>query len=394
MNEILTQLAGRIGERPIGTDGNQAALDLVTARARELGYQVDAIPLACRTWRRGRSFLELGGERLTIHPGPFSAPAAGHFPVRAAQSLEELERGDLEGAVVLLHGPLAAEPLMPKEFPFYYPDEHRRIVELLEERRPAAVVALTGKHPMSGQDPHPLFEDGALAFPNAYASCDSVEVECLHSEPHERTARIVIDSASADAESRQPVFTRPGPDPAFVVCAHIDTKYGTPGAIDNAAGVAVMVGIMERLRSAELGCRVDFVPFNGEEYYGVPGQLAYLAAREPVPANTRLVVNLDGLGYPGSRNAVSRYNAGDELNALVKRALRAADRATPGDEWVAGDHSMFVFAGIPCVAVTSSTMHEMLAVTHTEADTTDKVDPSLLAAAADLVTMLIRGAVG
>lgn len=388
MTNILTQLADQIGERPVGTTGNRAALDLLTARAQELGFQAETIPLACQTWRCGESHLEFDKARIPVNAGPFSPPTEGVFPACTAQTVAELERGQLTGSVVFLHGELAAEPLMPKEFPFYYPEEHKRIIDLLEHAQPAAVVTVTGKHPMCGLHPFPVFEDGAFTVPNAYVADDAPGIHGLLHGDGDRAVGIAIDSSSAAVESRQPVFRLPGADPAIVVCAHVDTKYGTPGAIDNAAGVAAMFGAMERLQGAGRGCRVEFVPFNGEEYFGVAGQLAYLADREPTPENTQLVINLDGLGYRGSQNAFSCYNADDRLVGHTERAARRVPETVRGEEWIAGDHSIFAFAGIRCVAVTSSTADEVFAITHTAADTTDLVDPVLIEAAAEFTATL------
>ena len=62
----------------------------------------------------------------------------------------------------------------------------------------------------------------------------------------------------------------------------------------------------------------------------------------------------------------------------------------PGEEWVAGDHSIFAFSGIPCVAVTSSDMEDLFAITHTAADTSEMVDSELLEAAADFGSDLVQ----
>lgn len=380
--EVLRKLAVDIGERPTGTEANEAANSYLESVARELGYEVTEIGFECRRWELGPSEVSTGTVRLPVHPGPFSGPLRGDYPVVVARTLEELRTQDAADSLLVIRGPLAQEPLMPRDFPFYYPEEHKAIIDLLLEKRPAAVLALTGTHPLCGLSPFPLFEDGNLGIPNAYAD-DFAGVLTGAGR-----VRINLDSASRAATGRQLVFSRPGPsERRVVVAAHVDTKYETPGALDNAAGVATAVSVMDRLRDATLPFAVDIVPFNGEEYFGVSGQLAYLEHRAASPESIRLMINLDGLGHRDSASAFSVYNLDD---ASLAPTLRKHSRMVPGEEWIAGDHAIFAFRGVPSLAVTSSNlMEKVVTITHTPDDTVEHVDVALLeetaAAIADIV---------
>jgi len=42
----------------------------------------------------------------------------------------------LSSKIAVLYGELGKEPLMPKNFVFWNPDEHKQIVALLEEKKP------------------------------------------------------------------------------------------------------------------------------------------------------------------------------------------------------------------------------------------------------------------
>ena len=64
---------------------------------------------------------------------------------------------------------------------------------------------------------------------------------------------------------------------------------------------------------------------------------------------------------------------------------------TLGEEWYAGDHAMFVFRGIPCLAVTSSNLFEsVLEVTHTPRDTRELIDESLIGPTAEFLSEIIK----
>lgn len=385
--EVLQKLGVDIGERPTGTEANEAANAYLESIARDLGYEVTEIGFECRRWEFGPSEVSTGTGHFGVHPGPFSGSSRGEYPVVVAESLEELRGKEIADSLLVIRGSLAQEPLMPRDFPFYYPEEHKAIIDALLEKRPAAVLALTGTHPLCGLSPFPLFEDGNLGIPNAYADDPGGRVAGAEK------AQINLDSASLPTTGRQLVFSRPGrSDRRVIVAAHVDTKYETPGALDNATGVATAMSVMERLRDATLPFAVDVVPFNGEEYFGVSGQLAYLDYCSPSPDTIHLMINLDGLGHRDSASAFSVYNR--EASSLT-RHLRNRPRMVLGDEWIAGDHAIFAFRGIPCLAVTSSNlMEKVVTITHTRDDTVDQVDVSLLEETAATIADILSEARG
>ena len=60
--------------------------------------------------------------------------------MQTASTIEELETVDASNALLLLHGDIAREPLMPKNYPFFNVDEHKRIIALLESSGAAAIL--------------------------------------------------------------------------------------------------------------------------------------------------------------------------------------------------------------------------------------------------------------
>ncbi|TVR66942.1 MAG: M28 family peptidase [Spirochaetaceae bacterium] len=123
--------------------------------------------------------------------------------------------------------------------------------------------------------------------------------------------------------------------------------------MDNAAGVAVLMAVMEQLKDAPLAFTVEFVPFNGEEHCGVPGQLSYLGVQGAGKQPPHLVINIDGLGHHDSRNAISLYNFDEAVcsgppslqavNCTLSRlptALAARSKVTSVTERLAGSRSL------------------------------------------------------
>ena len=62
---------------------------------------------------------------------------------------------------------LAQRTLQPKNYPFYYPDEHKTIIDCLEAKNPSAIIAITGGTCMSGLKPFHVIEDGNFHIPVA-----------------------------------------------------------------------------------------------------------------------------------------------------------------------------------------------------------------------------------
>ena len=379
---VIRRLVSQIGERPVGSDANNEACLYLAGLGEDMGYETHHIPFECLRWDRGPSSLRVEGREIEIHGGPFSPPLDGSFDIEHVSTVEELRDVDMQGKLLFISGPLAADPLMPKDFPLYYPDEHKEIIDLIEKGAPAGIVAFTGKHPLCGLDPYPLFEDGGLGIANAFAREDQ--------RPGASKGDIYIESSTRLVPSRQLVFSRDGASARRVIlCAHMDTKYGTPGALDNGAGVATLVGVMERLRGTELPFSLDIVPFNGEEHFAVPGQLAYLEDNANLMETTALVINIDGVSHGDSRSAFSYYNL--EKRSEIDGIIEEHDAAIPGEPWIAGDHAIFAFRNIPCIAVTSSNLMEtVLDLTHTKEDRLDKINFALLEDTADIIADILR----
>ena len=61
----------------------------------------------------------------------------------------------------------------------------------------------------------------------------------------------------------------------ITVFAHIDAKDGTPGALDNGAGVVVLLLLAELLQDYDGGVELELVALNGEDYYSAAGEMQY-----------------------------------------------------------------------------------------------------------------------
>lgn len=171
--------------------------------------------------------------------------------------------------------------------------------------------------------------------------------------------------------------TLPGTGPGLLVGAHYDSFPGSPGANDNATGVAALLELSRELQGQRLQRRVTLVAFVNEEppYFRSAHMGSYVFAREFEPPEA--VLALDMLGCYGGRQRETyevlpeRANfvalvANEASQGLVERALAAFRRAArfPSVGLAAdpsvftgvgySDHASFWEMGVPALMVTDT----------------------------------------
>ena len=197
----------------------------------------------------------------------------------------------------------------------------------------------------------------------------------------------------------------------IVVGAHYDTVPGSPGADDNASGVAVLIELASLLRDR----KIRFVAFANEEapYFLGPEMGSYVYARER-GAGVKAMFSLEMLGYYQDAPGTQGYPAPlgwfypDRANfiafvgdlgafSLVRRSIElfrqharfpseglAAPSMIPGVSW--SDHWSFRKHGIPAVMVTDTAFYRYPHY-HLASDTPEKLDYGRMAR----VTMGLAG---
>ena len=369
--------------RPVGSPANHAAEEYIATTLQAAGYEVERQGFDCLDWRLEGAELWMGDGPLPVMANPYSPAGDVTAPLVAIASLAELETAALSGRIALLHGALAAEPLFPRNFPFYTHEEHRRVAELLETKGARAVIAASPR----AANPPPVIEDGDFTLPSVTVG-DDVGAVLLAAEGAPVTLRVrstTRPGRGANVIGRRARATRA----KLVLCAHFDTKPGTPGAMDNAAGVATVLALAARLAAAP-PASLEVVAFNGEDHYASPGEMAYIGACGGEFARIALVVNVDGIGRRGAPTTLAFFNCPADWADGVRGAMSARSGLEEAAPWPQSDHSIFAMRGVPCVAVTSGDIFgEIDSVIHTPADTPDRLDPQQMAAAVDFLAELL-----
>ena len=201
--------------------------------------------------------------------------------------------------------------------------------------------------------------------------------------------------------------TLPGkskPNEIILIGAHYDTVQGSPGANDNASGVAALLEISRVFAKLAPERSVHLVAFVNEEppffFWGQMGSMIYAKAARRRGDDIRMMLSLEMLGCysdePGSQSYppllrffypdrgnfiafVSNFNSRQELHQVVDAFRAHSDfpaeslatfEFVPGVSW--SDHLSFWREGYPALMVTDTAFHRYSHY-HSASDTPDKI---------------------
>jgi aminopeptidase YwaD len=386
----LDHLCNVISNRHPGSVGNQQATAWAAEILRKFNWRVTSQPFPCIDWRNGDSFLKTPKSSFKVKTGPYSLPFAGKAELIQISRLKELEEAQLDGKILLLTGEIAAGQLFPKNFPFYNPDEHKKIYQILEEKKPAAIIAATGKNPEVAGSlyPFPMFEDGDFDIPNAYLK--DTEGQKLKKFAGQKI-EVVIDSERIPSEGENIIASKGNSRKKIVLTAHIDTKKNTAGALDNASGIVTLLLAAEMLKDYDGEQQIEIALLNGEDYYQASGELKYIADLQDKWDEIDLCINIDAAGNVGHKIAISEYSCSDRIKARINKMVKQKPDLILGDPWYMGDHMIFVQQNVPSLAICSENMLDLCRdITHTPADDVSLVDSKLLVETAEFMVDFIN----
>ena len=378
----LDVLCGQIGARPGGTPANRAAAEYIAAQMRRLGLTVELQPLACPNWHCLSESLTLDGEDLEVLANPFSPSCDVNALFVPVCTLAELEHAELGGRIALLYGELTRTPLAAKSW-FLSSEEDLRPVRLLEEKAPLAVLTVQALPGSTNR----LIEDWEFNLPSATLPAESGLALLTHPGG---MLHLHLETAQQAGETCNVVGRRDGPRlEVAVACAHYDTKYDTPGATDNAAGVAALLALAEILSVEELACGLEFIAFANEEYLPI-GEDAYIpAVGEDHFGQLLLAVNFDGLGHRLDTLNVAAFTCSPEFQQRLEQIVAAHPAVVWTEPWPESNHSSFAWRGVPAAAFSGQAVRTWA---HQRHDSLRWVNPANVLEAAQLTAEILRDA--
>lgn len=215
-----------------------------------------------------------------------------------------------------------------------------------------------------------------------------------------------VDVANIEAE----FHGEKRPEEIVVIGAHYDSVLGSPGANDNATGVAALLELARLLRERSLNRTVRLIAFVNEEppFFMTPKMGSSVSAARSYESGENIVamLSLETMGYYSDKvgsqrypflfrffypdtanfigfvgNLASRKLVGQSLTAFRENTLFPSEGlAAPG--WVTGvgwsDHWSYWKNGYPAIMVTDTALFRY-DFYHTAADTPEKIDYDRLA---------------
>ena len=159
--------------------------------------------------------------------------------------------------------------------------------------------------------------------------------------------------------SRNVIAEKVGSRPEVIVLgAHIDTKPPSPGANDNASGVAVMLELARDLATAPVRPTVRFIAFGAEEIAGTSADDHHFGSRQYVASlstaerdRISAMISIDMVGYGSTFNVrtmgVGTRSVVDSLQARGSFTGQALPYLRDPGRYGWSDHEGFERAGIP-----------------------------------------------
>jgi len=228
----------------------------------------------------------------------------------------------------------------------------------------------------------------------------------------------VDDIPVANLEAERLGTTRP--EEIVVIGAHYDSVIGSPGANDNASGVAALLAMARFLVDEELARTVRFVAFVNEEppffQTDAMGSRVYASRSRRHGEQIIAMLSLETIGYYSEEAGSQRYPfpfgffyphtanfigfVGNMSSRHLLHQVMAIFRehtdfpcegvAAPG--WMTGigwsDHWSFWKEGFPAVMVTDTALYRYRYY-HTPEDTPDKIDYARLARVVTALTRVV-----
>ena len=231
-----------------------------------------------------------------------------------------------------------------------------------------------------------------------------------------RDSEYAVDSQPYEAHGRayrNLIATRRGPSnqaEEIVVGAHYDTQLDTPGADDNASGVAVLLELARFARHRRFGKTLRFVAFTNEEMpsFGTAAMGSWVYARRAKAERAKIIgmISLEMVGYYSDEIHSQSYptglgwffpNRGNFIALVsdlwswrwknqVERALAprmnlpveslATFGFVPGVMW--SDHWSFIQEGYAALMITDTAFYRN-PYYHRPSDTPDKLDYARMA---------------
>ncbi len=397
-------LANKIGPRLTGSIGAQRAVEYVAAEMRALGLEVTLEKVLVPHWVRGEetgALVGLPGQPegatqkivLTALGGSVATPAEGLtaevVAVRDFEELEALGREKVAGRIVLFDyrydERMAAQGAGLEAYGQAVAYRARGPSAAARLGAVAALVCSAGsgayRLPHTGQT---FYAEDAPKIPAAAVAVeDSALIAALAAEGPVRMRLLLTPQTFPDVESYNVIGDLKGavhPEQIVIVSGHLDSWDLGTGAIDDAAGVATAMGVVQLVRELKLrpARTLRVVAWMSEEN-GRTGGKPYAAAHATEIPNHFAAIESDlGCDHPLGLNVAAKREWAPLLLPISKILDRSGAGLLTFTSSAGADIDALTKAGVPSFSPIQD-VRRYFELHHTAADTFDKVRPRELA---------------
>ncbi len=373
----LDHLTVQIGRRWIGMRSIDEAGEYVESVFKDCGWKITRQEYGCVRWQVTDASLTCGNKTLEMQVNTYSPSCDLTAGMVFCCTLEELKRADIKGRVVVLSGALTREDWVPRYA--CYIQGPNPIVEWLEQEHPVAVIMVSSKLDTF----RPIYEDWEFKIPSISVSA-RVGLQLL--ENAAKNTHLMIESQRQPATTFSVIARREGNrKERILVSAHYDTDWTTPGAFDDASGVAILLTLAKCLPRMDVG--IELIAFSGEDGSAIEPTVYFEKTSAEDMENILAVINIDGVGIKLGSNSLTLMSGSKEL----EEELRAILADFPAVSWVApwyeSDHTAFAMRGFPSIPMSSAGWP---GVHHSPDDTLDWMDTEKLYEAYRLVERILK----
>jgi len=294
MHEVVRTLADEIGPRVAGSNEEKRAAEYIRTKMEDRGLDVTTESFSITGFIPQDMKLEvLNHPELRIGCVPFIYSGTtskdgieGDIVCLAEGGEEQFERRDIEGKMVLIRQPLAFS-----------------LTELEDAVERATIHGACGFVMFDREGPPRNYSipSGRFKIPCvSISSTSGHELLMKLIDEGKCTIRVSVRAQTVDVDSQNIIGTIEGnrwKDEKILLTAHLDSVISSPGANDNASGLAVLLGIAELMGRERLGRTVRLVAFGSEEPYPYcMGSRFYVQEHDDELEKIKALLNFDQIG--------------------------------------------------------------------------------------------------
>ena len=390
--QLVEELTTEVGPRLVGTPGDAKAVEWATKRLKSLGFdKVWTEEFTTPFWQRGQARLEIVSPFpqslvLAALGGSVSTPNDGiQASVVMFNSLDELmaaDRSKVAGKIVFINKAMTKDR-QGSQYGKVVGGRSKGAVEAAKLGAKAIIIRSVGtSNNRFAHTGKMTYEEGVDKIPAAAISVpDAQQLARILNKAPDAKIKLNLQTTNEDAISHNVIAEMTGserPQEIVLIGAHLDSWDQGTGALDDGAGVGIVMATAVLVKQQAKPKRTIRVVLYGNEEGGLVGARAYAAKHSEELKNHVFASESDfGAGK------IWQFDTGFGNKALAFAAEIQKKLAPlgiqPGNNQAFGgpDVSVLKPLGVP-VATLEQDGTDYFDYHHTPNDTLDKIDPKAL----------------